>query len=92
MLNFAMKPLLVLCSLGLLAQALPNDPSSVEAPPPQTSALVSETFCDDVQDNTINQSLFQAVVLANSTISNKLPDATDFRHSTAYASPPIKTC
>lgn len=45
--------------------------------------LVSETLCDDAQDNPITQSLYQAVVLANSTLSKTLPDGTDFRHSTA---------
>ncbi|QDS73596.1 hypothetical protein FKW77_001560 [Venturia effusa] len=74
--------LILLCSLLCVTHAV-SDSSS----PPSIikRALVSETSCDDAQDNPINQFLFQAVVLANSTLDKKLPDGTDFRHSTAYS-------
>lgn len=81
MVNSATKVLLtLLISVLAFAHAVPSNPN----PPSVTKrALVSETLCDDAQDNSINQALYQAAVLANSTISNKLPDGTTFRHSTA---------
>jgi hypothetical protein len=42
-----------------------------------------ESLCDDDQDNTIRQFLFDGALLANATIDGKLKDGTDFRHSTA---------
>lgn len=73
--------LIVLCSLLAATHAIPYEQNS-----PSTHferALISETLCDDTQDNPITQSLYQGAVLANSTLDQKLPDGTDFRHSTA---------
>ncbi|RDI78162.1 hypothetical protein Vi05172_g11902 [Venturia inaequalis] len=74
--------LILLCSLLCVTHAVPNTPNPTSI---LKRALVSETLCDDAQDKPITQFLYQAVVLANSTISNKLPDGTSFRYSTAYS-------
>lgn len=78
---------LLLCSLFSVTRAVPYSRPSFSI---LKRALVSEILCDDAQDNPINQSLFQATVLANSTIDKKLPNGTDFRHSTAYVHPSPK--
>jgi hypothetical protein len=46
-------------------------------------ALITTAQCDDAQDAIMTNPIFHASVFANTTIDKKLPDGTDFRHSTA---------
>jgi hypothetical protein len=46
-------------------------------------ALVSETMCDDGQDNVIGNPIFHAALFANTTIDMKLSDGTAFHQSKA---------
>jgi len=68
------------CTLVVVSSSFPQPVDSYAVLPND------ETYCDEItQDNPITQFLFDASLLANYTIDQKLVDGTAFKDSTAYA-------
>jgi hypothetical protein len=68
--------------LAFIAQVSGNNDFALKSLSLHRRAYITETLCDDNQDNIKANPLYHAVLLANATIDKKLLDGTDFRHST----------